>query len=130
MPPHLKLPEEKRKKLALAGIMSVNPDLWILDETLEELDNPSRIKLFSMLENTGKTVIIFSSKYFRVFEAADAFFLLKNGGISEKERFSVSKRLLSASWLKAGIIPDLPERRSCSSGIRAPLLSAGNLRYS
>ena len=81
----------EKKKLALAGLISVDPDLWILDETFEELDNPTRIELMKLLKASGKTILIFSSKYFRVFGDADVFYLLKEGKLSAGEGYPFSR---------------------------------------
>ncbi len=120
----------EKKKLALAGLVSVNPELWILDETFEELDNPSKIELFEILRASGRSILVFSSKYFNVFREADAFYLLDNGKMSDAVRFpfpgSFRKRLADA-----GIIPDLPEIRKNDSGSAGGsiLIRADNLEY-
>ena len=127
----------EKKKIALAGLIAINPDLWILDETFEELDNPSRSMLFNILKKSGKTVIIFTSKYFDVFRKSDSFYLLEGGGLSLRAGFP-----FPAGFMKklktSGIIPEFSggKRKSQSkktspgkSGGRL-LLSAEELRYS
>ena len=124
----------EKKKLALAGLLSVSPELWILDETFEELDNPSRIELIRLLRESGKTVLIFSSKFFKAFSEADAFFLLKEGAVSPKEGYPFGRDFRKA-LADEGVIPDFSSNRSVSEKSRSAqgrgqvLLSAENLAY-
>ncbi len=122
----------EKKKLALASMLAVNPDLWILDETFEELDNPSRIHLFELLKECGKTIIILTSKYFSVFERADAFFILENGKVSEKEHFPLSTEFRKC-LIKSGIIFDsknINKKTDPEDNRGGVILHAENLSYS
>ncbi|HAK45077.1 MAG TPA: hypothetical protein DCO79_04045 [Spirochaeta sp.] len=123
----------EKKKLALAGLISVKPDLWILDETIEELDNPSRIALLKLLRESGKTILIFSSKYFKAFSDADAFFLLKDGEISDRESYPF-KQEFRKKLITEGVIPDFNDYKRDENTVhdseRGLLLKAENLRYS
>ncbi len=119
----------EKKRLALAGLYAVNPDLWLLDETIEELDNPARIELFSMLQGSGKTVIVFASKYYDIFDDADGFYLLENGRLSERQSFpaggDIGERLRNA-----GILPAPVKREQASLLGKQGLLQASGLCYS
>ena len=120
----------EKKKLALAGLICVSPDLWILDETIEELDNPSRIELFQLLRSSGKTILIFTSKYFEIFRGADVFFLLKDGKLSDRQSFPFNK-LFKTGLINEGIVPDFGKLKKssvkdASSGV---LLKGENLVY-
>lgn len=119
----------EKKKLALAGLICVNPDLWILDETIEELDNPSRIILFNLLRESGKTIIIFASKYYDAFSAADAFYLLRNGELFKRFFFPFSK-MFESNLKTAGIIPDFKDLDLKGNASEKILLSAENISYS
>lgn len=124
----------EKKKLALAGLISVNPELWILDETVEELDNPSRIELLRILRDSGKTIILFTSKYFNAFSDADAFFLLKGGQLSAREYYPFERRFRD-ELVSEGVIPDFksltPLQKKSASGDfrRESLIRASKLLY-
>ena len=118
----------EKKKLALAGLFAVNPDLWILDETIEELDSPSRIKLMRHLKENGKTVIILTSKYYDIFEEADCFCHLHDGRLSEKMSLPFNDDFIEA-LKRDGLIPDFSaEQRSRAGG--GEILSASELVFS
>ena len=121
----------EKKKLALAGLISVDPRLWILDETFEELDNPSKVELFSLLKASGRSILIFSSKYFDIFREADAFYLLNGGELSGSVSFPFPAPF-EKKLVDAGIIPDLPAIKSDYPGLpeTGTLLQADDLEYS
>ncbi|MDC7225610.1 MAG: ABC transporter ATP-binding protein [Spirochaetales bacterium] len=125
----------EKKKIALAGLFVVAPDLWILDETMEELDNPYRVELMEKLKASGKTILILTSKYFSVFKKADSFYLLKDGTLSPRET-GVFSRGFKKLLTEEGIIPDfskLERSKPVNSGFTAgrpdSLLTAENLLY-
>jgi energy-coupling factor transport system ATP-binding protein len=119
----------EKKKLALAGLICVSPDLWILDETVEELDSPSRIELLEFLKDREKSVIILTSKYYDVFEKADSFYHLRSGILSERAKLPFPPEFTQG--LEAdGLIPDFGSGHStvfpCSG---KKLISVKDLRF-
>ncbi len=52
----------EKKRLMMAVLDAVDPDLWILDETFEELDTHWRTEICSYLKEQEKSVLIFASK--------------------------------------------------------------------
>ena len=51
----------EKKKVAIASILAVDPDVLILDEPLSGLDRASKdsiIELLKMLHDSGKTIIV------------------------------------------------------------------------
>jgi len=120
----------EKKKLAIAGQLCVNPDLWILDETIEELDSPSRIELLGFLKESGKSVIIFTSKYYDIFNQADAFYHLRGGKLSGRQSLPFSDDF-TGGLKEDGLIPDFKLERSSppakSSGEK--LIEVRDLRF-
>lgn len=120
----------EKKKLAIAGLICVNPDLWILDETVEELDSPSRIELLEYLRENGRSVIIFTSKYYDVFEGADVFYHLRDGKLSDLERLPFSGGFIR-SLEDDGLIPDFSGRGLREQGTAGEsLISVRDLYFS
>ena len=75
----------EKKKLGLAGLFAVQPGIWILDETIEELDKPARHRIMKALRTSGAAVILFTSKFLETFdEYADSLYILKDRRLSEK----------------------------------------------
>lgn len=52
----------EKKRLLCAVLAAVEPPIWILDETLDEMDRHWRSVLVEHLQNTGTTVLLLSSK--------------------------------------------------------------------
>jgi energy-coupling factor transport system ATP-binding protein len=70
----------EKKKLLLACLQAVDPAVWLLDETFEELDEGTRRDLLARLREGGKTVLIFSARWHEAFtEFADRCLLLAGG---------------------------------------------------
>ena len=70
----------EKKKLLLACLFALDPAIWLLDETLDEIDRESKLKVLQNLRRSRKTVLIFSSKWLELFqEFVDIFYLLSEG---------------------------------------------------
>ena len=52
----------EKKRLLMAVLDAIDPDLWVLDETFEELDTRWREKILHSLAERGKSVLILASK--------------------------------------------------------------------
>jgi energy-coupling factor transporter ATP-binding protein EcfA2 len=57
----------EKKKLLLACLMALRPAVWLLDETLEELDIKVKQDVLELLRAQGKTCLVFSSKWHRLY---------------------------------------------------------------
>jgi energy-coupling factor transport system ATP-binding protein len=74
----------EKKKLALACLQAADPAVWLLDETLEELDAGTKLRLLEGLRAAGRTVLITSAKWYELFAGrVDRFFLLSGGKLQE-----------------------------------------------
>lgn len=112
----------EKKKLLIACLLAVNPRLWLLDETLEELDRGTKIQLLELLKDRGRSTLILSAKWHDIFnKAANLIYLMEEGQVRpvrEKPGSVDFRRLL----LQRGFV--LPEEQSAcehpSSPARAP----------
>lgn len=72
----------QKRRLMLAVLHAVDPQLWILDETLEEIDIYARKEILETLKSSGKTVLILTSKMLDIYrEFASDFFIFSHGTI-------------------------------------------------
>ena len=70
----------EKKRLLLSCLVAVSPKLWILDETVDELDVPGREWLFGYLARCGITALLFSSRLLPVYlHRAHSLHLLHQG---------------------------------------------------
>jgi energy-coupling factor transport system ATP-binding protein len=116
----------EKKKLLLACLRAVDPPVWLLDETFEELDEGARRDLLARLREGGKTVLIFSARWHEAFaEFVDRSLLLAEGrleGIPGRPGSRAFRRLLQG----AGFVPSGKALRGTS---RASLLEADCLGF-
>jgi energy-coupling factor transporter ATP-binding protein EcfA2 len=74
----------QKKKLLIACLLAVDPRLWLLDETLEELDSLTKRQLLELLKGGRRSTLILSAKWHDLFrEFADRIFLMESGRIRE-----------------------------------------------
>jgi len=129
----------EKKKLLLAVQYALDPQVWILDETPEELDSATRRRLFTYLRKRGKSVLLFSAKFEASYQQSGATVaLLRRGSL----RFGSAApgAALFEEAREAGLVPGLlpagAERSRPASGKAAagadaaPLLTAERLRFS
>ena len=69
---------EKRKVL-ISCLAASDPELWVLDETLEEIDPVARKKILEKLKKSGKTILILTSKMLDIYRNYCSRFYLFNG---------------------------------------------------
>ena len=70
----------EKKKLLMACLYAANPQIWLLDEIIDELDPGSALSIVQRLIAEKRTVILFSSKMLNIFKDISCnFFILKNG---------------------------------------------------
>jgi energy-coupling factor transporter ATP-binding protein EcfA2 len=70
----------EKKKLLIACLLAVDPRLWLLDETLEELDSTTKRQLLQLLKARRRSTLILSAKWHDLFrEYVDRIFLMEEG---------------------------------------------------
>ena len=92
----------EKRRVAMAGILAVDPDILVLDEPTAGLDPKGRATLFNIIKNyqkqTGKTVIFVSHSMEDVAKIAERVVVISQGSIamqgSVEEIFSRSDELL------------------------------------
>lgn len=106
----------QKKRVAIAGILAMKPDIMILDEPLAGLDplgSSKIIKLLKQLNNEGITIIVSTHDVNLVQEYADKVFVMDEGNIigcgTPREIFS-DKILLEKAHLKLPLITQLFEK--------------------
>lgn len=103
----------QQKRVAIAGIIAMRPEIMILDEPTAGLDPEGVEKVLDILNNLNKegmSIVISSHDIEMVNEFAEKIFVLNNGEILERgdkhEIFS-NKELLKKAHLKAPITTEI-----------------------
>ena len=86
LPPH-NLSTGEKKKVAIAGVLAMEPEILIFDEPLSGLDPRGQadlIELLDQLNADGKTIIVTTHRMDFAAEWADEIWILKNGQVTKK----------------------------------------------
>lgn len=76
----------ERKRVLLALIGMVDPKLWVLDESFDDLDASWRRHLISRIQERGHASIVFASRYLELFDGAfDRVLVMHGGALKEVE---------------------------------------------
>ena len=98
------------RKVALCGVLALEPKVLILDEPTVALDYQSREEIMAMVkrlkEDFDMTIVLVTHNMDYVLEYADKVFVLKNGGVSFEGR--VEDLFLNEKVLKDNSL-ELPE---------------------
>ena len=74
----------EKRRLLISVLCATDPDIWILDETLEEIDILGREEILNFLKSSGKTILILTAKMLEVYKKyADTFFVYDNGTLEK-----------------------------------------------
>ena len=92
----------EKRRVAMAGILAVDPDILVLDEPTAGLDPKGRATLFNLIKNyqqqTGKTIIFVSHSMEDVAKIAQRVVVISKGSVamqgSVEEIFSRADELL------------------------------------
>jgi len=127
----------EKKKLLFACLCAMEPEVFILDETFEEIDPPSRRLMLDFLKNRGKTALILTAKLLDIYKRYyNRLFLLSSRGIIENEGHEARASFLTRSQAD-GVIPgswfrreDSGRRHTTSSAARTePLVETKDLLF-
>ena len=103
----------QQKRVAIAGIIAMRPEIMILDEPTAGLDPEGVEKVLNILNNLnneGMSIVISSHDIEMVNEFAEKIFVLNNGEILEsgdKHEIFSNKELLKKAHLKAPITTEI-----------------------
>ncbi len=70
----------EKKRLLLACLSAIGPALWILDESLEELDQAWKAAALSLLTDKGRTVLALCSRWSPLLAGRASYFALLSQG--------------------------------------------------
>jgi cobalt/nickel transport system ATP-binding protein len=111
-PPH-HLSGGEKKRVAIAGILAMEPEVMVLDEPTSNLDPASSEEIMDMLDELncgGKTVIISTHDVELAYRWADEVILMENGGVLHRgtgpEVFG-NAELIKRARLKLPMVVDL-----------------------
>lgn len=82
----------EKKKISIATVLSMKPDIIVLDEPTGDLDPRSKRNIINILKNIKSTKVIASHDLEMILELCDKVFLLDNGTIISG---GVTKEILS-----------------------------------
>ena len=102
----------QKRRVAIAGILAMNPDILILDEPTAGLDPQGAkdmLNLFKKINKSGKTVIIVSHDMNQVLEYCDDVIVMNKGKVERHK--SVSEIFKETEYLSSLSI-DLPTMTS------------------
>ena len=95
----------EKKRLLMACLFAISPRLWILDESLQELDQSWKGNLLDAVRRTGATVLVLDSRWSSlVAQRAASFSLLSEGRIASTTR-QAGDPAFQGSLGRAGILP-------------------------
>lgn len=77
----------EKRRLLLACLHAVRPALWVLDETVEELDVQFRTELLRFLRKSGASAVLFAAKELALGdERLDATYFMEAGALRKAQR--------------------------------------------
>jgi energy-coupling factor transport system ATP-binding protein len=118
----------EKKRLLLACLHAIQPSLWILDESLAELDLAWKTRVISLLSGSDATVLIMDSRWQEgLARSATGFALLSNGRVSASA-VAPDDAVFYGAMVEAGIVQSDAPRKTTSLQ-RKPFISARNLRF-
>ncbi|MDA3941168.1 MAG: ATP-binding cassette domain-containing protein [Spirochaetia bacterium] len=120
----------EKKKLLMACLYAANPDLWLLDEILDELDPGAVKKIVQRLLREKRTVILFTSKMLDIFKLIPGNILVIKDGrlIDTTNMVQEAKEML---LIEEGLIfnPSESANRHSLAEITEPLVILKDLKY-
>ena len=84
-PPH-HLSFGQKRKVAIASVIAINPELIVLDEPSSNLDPASRRELIEILKNLDVTIILVTHDLPMALEICDESIILNNGEIKIRDK--------------------------------------------
>jgi cobalt/nickel transport system ATP-binding protein len=127
-PPH-RLSSGEKKRVAIAGVLAMDPDLLVLDEPTSNLDPAGSEDIMELLEElrgNGKTVFVSTHDVELAYPWADRVILLREGEILQEDSPEVAfgdADLVRKARLSVPVLLDLHremERRGLSHSERRP----------
>ncbi|MCL2294903.1 MAG: energy-coupling factor ABC transporter ATP-binding protein [Spirochaetes bacterium] len=111
----------EKRKLLFASLLALDPEIWVLDETFEEIDAESRVSLFNLLKSLNKTVFILTSKFLDIYKKYCSRFFLYDGK-ELLERAGAPDSSFMAKALESGLYFELEKINGITCKARAKQL--------
>lgn len=116
----------ERKRVLLSLIGMVNPKLWVLDESFDDLDAGWRRHLISRIQERDHASIVFASRYLELFDGTFDRVLVMDGG-SLKEVEPRDARALFSSLVGDDVLKPLESGKAGNGHVlRADHLTLGH----
>ncbi len=97
------LSEGEKKRISIATVLSMNPEILVLDEPTSNLDPKHRRELINLLKKICKTIIIVSHDLEAVLELCDRTVLMNRGKIVKDGKtieIMKDKKLMEENYLE------------------------------
>lgn len=125
----------EKRRLLISVLCASDPEIWILDETLEEIDIRGREEILSFLKASGKTILILTAKMLDIYKKYADSFLVYAGGSLRQFPGSGSREFEDAvkegGFCPEGTMPDEAEVRALENvNFENPVLEVKNLHFS
>lgn len=120
----------EKKKLLMAGLYAANPELWLLDEIIDELDPGAALNIIQDIIKEKRTVILFSSKMMDLFSDIPCrIFVLQEGELHDSKKLNNDE--LKKLLIEEGLIIDQKQSifKSAQQTTADSLVTIKNLKY-
>ena len=97
------LSEGEKKRISIATVLSMNPEILVLDEPTSNLDPKHRRELINLLKKINKTIIIVSHDLEAMLELCDRTVLMNKGKVvrdGHTRELMSDKRLMEENYLE------------------------------
>ena len=125
----------EKRRLLISVLCATDPEIWILDETLEEIDILGREEILSFLKSSGKTILILTAKMLDVYKKySDTFFIYTDGNLKQfqgggNQEFTAAVK--NGGFCLAEAMPDENSIKALEAAeYNNPILKTENLSFS
>lgn len=125
LPPH-KLSTGQKKRVAMASVLVMDPNLLICDEPTSSLDPNETMNLFGYFDeinSKGTTILISTHNVEMAYEWADIIVVLKEGkvaAVGETENIMTNRKMLTECGLRLPLIVEINQAISHKSDVSFP----------
>jgi energy-coupling factor transporter ATP-binding protein EcfA2 len=121
----------EKKRLLVACLAAIDPSVWVLDESLEELDAFWKVRILDALRARGATMLILDSRWSRALEQrGERFGLLARGSVALSSAPKVSPDFRRGLVEEGIVVEGRAGAAPRSQPARAPFLKAEGIRFS
>jgi len=94
----------EKKRLLCAVLAATEPALWVMDETIDEIDREWQHRILDMLRELGTTVLLLSSKFLKIHREFSADLRLLAGG----SLIDDDEKVRTGAVREGLVLPDIP----------------------